>query len=338
MITERGHIMKEIINELTVEELSLLEDEIKSELIIRFRETNFEEFLDDICFDESGKFICRHCDSSNTLKAGINATEKQRYKCNDCGKIMIKTTGMITFSSKKGFNQWVLYLESLLNGDTIETSAEKANISLRTSFRWRHKIMYALNTLMNKEVLSDTVTVDETLFPVVYKNKNIPRDETVAKKRGMSNQKINVTCAIDSNNNIVLKVIDRGRVKADSLINAYSGLIKKDSIVVSDSLRSYHKLMDYLEIDWKKIPSKKKSLGEFTLDPVNRLHASLKDFIYKYKGISIKYLQGYLALFSYQRSHKKHFDRFNLLEMVSQIFCIKSHIRCYKLDASDEIY
>ncbi len=330
--------MKEFINELTVEELSLLEDEVKSELISRFRETNFEEFLDDICFDENDKFICRHCDGTNTIKAGINATGKQRFKCNDCGKIMIKTTGMITFSSKKGFDQWVLYLESLLNGDTIEISAEKANISERTSFRWRHKIMYALNTLMNNKVLSDTITVDETLFPVVYKNKNIPRNETIAKKRGMSDQKINVTCAIDSNGNIILKVVDRGRVKADSLIDAYDGLIKKDSIVVSDSLRSYHKLMDYLKIDWKKIPSKKKSLGEFTLDPVNRLHASLKDFIYKYKGISIKYLQGYLALFYYQRSHKKHYERFNLLQMVGQIFCIKSHIRCNTLDTYEEIY
>lgn len=37
--------MKEFVNELSVEELSLLEDEIKSELINRFKETNFEEFL-----------------------------------------------------------------------------------------------------------------------------------------------------------------------------------------------------------------------------------------------------------------------------------------------------
>ena len=65
----------------------------------------------------------------------------------------------------------------------------------------------------------------------------------------MSNQKLNVRCAIDSNQNIILKVADYKRVKSDTLISVYKDKIIKDCIVVSDSLRSYHKLMDTLKID-----------------------------------------------------------------------------------------
>ena len=72
----------------------------------------------------------------------------------------------------------------------------------------------------------------------------------------MSSQKINVTCAMDTNGNTILCVVDRGRVLAKSLIHVYNGKIEKGIIVVSDSLRSYHRLMKHLDINWKKIPSK----------------------------------------------------------------------------------
>lgn len=328
--------MVENLKVFDLSDLIELEKSVKDEIIHQFTKCEFEEYSKQFLFKDD-KFICKHCQSTNTIKVGFNATNKQRYKCNDCNKIMIETTGMINFSSKKSFNQWILFLESLLNGDTLEVSADKANISERTSFRWRHKILFALNKLLNQEVLSDVVTLDETLFPVVYKNPNRPSIEVY--KRGMSSQKVNVTCAIDSHQNILLKVVDYGRVKSDSLISVYKDKIRKDCTVVSDSLRSYHKLMEVLEVDWEKIPSKKKkSPGEYTLEPINRLHSTLKDFIYKYKGISIKYLQGYLALFAFSRKYRKVHQRKVLFSVIKSVFCIKSHISCRVLDSNVNIY
>ena len=78
---------------------------------------------------------------------------------------------------------------------------------------------------------------------------------------------------------------------------------------------------------------KKKSPGKYTLEPINRLHSTLKDFIYKYKDISIKYLQGYFALFAFYRRNKKVHQREVLFSVITQIFSIKSHIRCKVLDS-----
>lgn len=43
---------------------------------------------------------------------------------------------VITFSSKKAFYQWMIYLRSLLDGGSLEVSVDKANTSI--AFKWRH--------------------------------------------------------------------------------------------------------------------------------------------------------------------------------------------------------
>lgn len=70
--------------------------------------------------------------------------------------------------------------------------------------------------------------------------------------------------------------------------------------MISDSLRSYHRLMKELKVDWKKIPSKKNSIDGYTLDKTNGLHSSIKHYLYSMRGVGAKYLQNYVSLFVYQ--------------------------------------
>ena len=325
------------LKEMKYEELLKLSKEIKQQLYETMEKEVIEKKQREIYFTENGTYICHKCGGTHTCKAGFNKQRKQRYKCHDCNKIMIAQQATITFSSKKKLSQWICFTQSMLDGDSLYVSAEKANISKRTAFRWRHKLLYILQYLLNQEVLEDITYLDETLFSLVDKN---PKAKHVKeeKKRGMSNQKINVTCAIDSKSNTIIKVVDRGRVTSKSLIEVYEGKIKKGSKVVSDSLRSYHKLMQQLEIDWKKIPSKKKSIEEYTLEPINKLHSQIDDFFFKYKGISVKYLQGYLALFDYQRKHSNHHRNKVFLSMIEDIFTGFGHLRCVDIDSGAPIY
>ena len=96
--------------------------------------------------------------------------------------------------------------------------------------------------------------------------------------------------------------------------------------------------MSHLKVDWIKIPSKKKSLGSYTLEPINSLYALLKDFIYKYKGISVKYLQGYLALFEYQRKNRNHHRKSALKYIILDIFSSSGHLKCTDIDCFKPIY
>ena len=75
------------------------------------------------------------------------------------------------------------------------------------------------------------------------------------------------------------------------------------SIVINDSQRSYHQLMDALNIKWIKIPSGEKSKDGYTLEMVNRLHDRIKAFFRGKRNVMTHYLQGYLALFQYSELH-----------------------------------
>ncbi len=74
-----------------------------------------------------------------------------------------------------------------------------------------------------------------------------------------------IACAIDSSNKTISKVVDIGRASSKALIDAFNSRIKEQSKVVADSHRSYYKLMRELKVEWKKIPSKKKSIDEYDL-------------------------------------------------------------------------
>lgn len=158
------------------------------------------------------------------------------------------------------------------------------------------------------------------------------------KKREMSSDKINVTCAVDEQNNSILMVSDIGRVTSDSLIKIYIGRIDENASIVSDSHRSYHRLINHLKVNWHKIPSKKKSIGEFTLEPINTMHALLKNFMRRYHGVSVKYLQGYLALFEYQRKNQNHHRNSILKGIILDLLSSKGHLKCELIDSGKPIY
>lgn len=134
-------------------------------------------------YDEDGTFICTKCGSKHTYKNGINKQGKQKYKCKDCNAVRTNTKGHLMFSSKKDITQWVVFIKSLLDEDSLTVSADKANISIRTAFRWRHNVLYILNNLLNQEVLTELVHLDETVYHVVFKNRNKPNIQE-KKKRG----------------------------------------------------------------------------------------------------------------------------------------------------------
>ena len=324
------------IKNMSFEKLKALKDEISYALNNAIEHEIVLKELNINNFHSNGKYLCNNCGSFHTHKYGKNAQAKQRYKCLTCNKVMISAQNIITFSTKKDFSQWIAFLESLLNGDSLQLSAKKADISKSTARRWRYKILAVLHEKLNKTKLFGIIQLDETLFSDVHKDKSKPVIEV--KLRGMSNQKLNVTCAIDDKHNTIIKVLETGRVSSKSLIGAYDLLIDENSIVVSDSLRSYHKLMNHLKVDWKKIPSKKKSIEQYDLQAINHFHALIKDFFYKYKGISYKYLEGYLALFDYQNKNRDYHSFDGLINIIRDIFTSESNLKCIDIDDKSFIF
>lgn len=241
---------------------------------------------------------CPRCKSVKIKKNGHNKnTKKQMYKCKECSKQFTEGVNSLTHSSKKDSSVWVKAIQCVMNRNSLSDMAKICGIHRVTAFYWRHKILNRLQDVTNKEVLKDKVEIDETLLPITFEG--IKRSS----KRGISEEKFNLSCGIDKNRNIHCVASEAGRITSKSLISIYKNYVEDGSILVTDSLRSYHQLVDELNVEWKKIPSKKKEIDGYTLDSVNGLHSSIKNFLYQYRGIGAKYAQNYIALFMYQWSH-----------------------------------
>ena len=199
---------------------------------------------------------------------------------------------------------WQKYIHCLVEKYSLRKTAEICGISLPTAFAWRHKILDALQNMMSETTFDGVVEADETFLPLSFKgnhkNFNLPR---LAKKRGSANTKrglskelVCIPCVVDLSGKSVAKISNLGKPNINALNSVINGKIAKDSIFVTDSLRSYLKLSNQMELNHIRIPRNKYSNGSFNIQMVNSYHSRLKAMVkYAFKGVSTKYLNNYLV-------------------------------------------
>lgn len=272
-------------------------------------------------------------------KNGFNRQHKQIYRCkNECCKCnnFSATTNSILFSTKKDISNWVMFLEAYFDENSFRVCADKANISENTAFFWRQKINFYLTAYLNKHILKDYIELDET----VYSEDKIGIVKTcnAVKKRGMSNDKVNIATAIDIHGNVILKTSVNGRITSKALLDVFKGVIQEGSFVISDSLRSYHKFMKEINVKWIKITSGKDEEQGHTLEKVNHLHDGIKTFLGQFRGVSKRYLQGYLAYFNIFRKYKHHYHDSEFKCIIVDLFASKGRLTYKEIINKDSIY
>lgn len=307
-------ILDSIIKNASPSDIEMIREKLNQYFINTIYDEDIRTELENTVAQE----VCPVCGSHKRIKYGKDKKHHQRYQCSDCGKTYSTVTGTLLAYTKKEPYQWYIYIESLLNCDTIVVAADKAGICEQTSLVWRHKILSVLKTLTdNDPELKDTVYLDETLRDTTHPG--ITANEPVKVKRGISDQKRNIVCAVDIHNNKVIQVSERGRIHSDPLISIYEKKISSKCTVVSDSLRSYHKLMKTLGVNWIKIDSGKKEKDGYTLEKINHLHSSIQGFLDSFKGISDKYLIHYVALYKYKDQNKKYYNKNILIQIFATV-------------------
>lgn len=96
--------------------------------------------------------------------------------------------------------------------------------------------------MYSRHLFSKQIALDETYL--TYQAKGFVNQN----RRGISKDKIGIACAIDEAGNYVVHTADRGRPTSSTLIDIFKNSICPGSIVISDSQRRYHQLMDALNI------------------------------------------------------------------------------------------
>ncbi len=309
-------IIDSIIDNATPDEIEIIREKLNNHLINHIYDNDILEELSD-SFDSS---FCPHCSKKHIIKYGKDKHGNQRFLCKDCHKSFSPITGTLFAYSKKDAYQWYLYIESLFRGDTIIESAKRAGICEQTSLVWRHKILSVCATLTSQDpVLDGIVHLDEKLSDVKYPGMTVNGTTPKTIKRGISDQKRNIVCAIDEHNHKIIQVSERGRIHTQNLYDIYKDKIPSSCTVVSDSLRSYHGLMKRLGVTWIKIPSGKKEKDGYTLDRINQLHSSIELFLHRYRGISDKYLKNYIGLYKMKDQNEKYYNKTIFMKLFKKI-------------------
>ena len=202
---------------------------------------------------------CPHCHSSVINRHG-KVNKMQRYRCKNCGKTFVATTG--TPLARLRYKElWIDYIRCMLDSKVLRQCADECGINLKTSFRWRHRFLELPSAIKAKK-LEGIIEADETLFP--YSEKGSKKLTRKPRKRGMKAKKPGRS---KEDWVPVLTVRDRGKntyeaivpsVTTDALHQELRGKLEKDSVLCSDGYKPYialsakndliHKRLDVIPI------------------------------------------------------------------------------------------
>ncbi len=243
---------------------------------------------------------CPRCGCvENIVKYGFK-NGHQRFKCKNCHRVFNEVTNSVFMCSKKSFDIWEKYIECMINEFPIRKSAKICNISITTAFVWRHKILDVLSKRFDDVKLSGVIEVDETFFPISYKgsrhlSRPARRRGGGTNVRGVSKEKVCVSCGIDRNKNVYGVISNLGKITKDKLNKVFGGKIDGNSIICSDGEKSYKDFVKEHEYKHVIIKSGRYKNGIYHLNHINAYHNGLKGFIRKFNGVSTKYLNNYIV-------------------------------------------
>ncbi len=283
------------------------------------------EHLSDLCSTKNSnskviskyrnkEMFCEKCGcklyKNGKTKAGI-----QKYICSGCKATLSETTNTIICHSKLSFEIWKNIIDNLLDGFSLRRIAEENFISLLTSFRIRHKVLYALKNFIKNIKLSGDIESDEKYFSINLKGtkpENMPRyskkrTSTNSPYRGISHHKVCVVSSIDENDNLLLKIVGLGRCTTDMLKESLGQKLSNAKSIIADSASAYQDFCKEYNLTLNAIPSGFHSEGIFNISEINGIHSQLETWIKKFRGISIRHLQEYLDWFVYIFTMKKRF-------------------------------
>lgn len=259
------------------------------------------------------EIICPHCGSMKHIKKGI-AYNKQRYLCKECHRNFSITTHSILSNSQLDLSIWLKYVECFVNCSSLRVAASTSGVSLKTSFFMRHRILECISKYIGEFRLNENESceMDECFIRESFKGNHtkskvkLPRP---AHKRGkdhikpgMSSDQICLLTAINAKQDVFASIACRGAIDAKTTKELIHSNIVTGSIVNTDKKKSYIRVFSEMKVEHNRYDSKK---DKGKLNFINSLHSRIKSFFQKYRGVSTRRLENYVAWFKWIESYKK---------------------------------
>ena len=308
-------IIEQLISELSTNEKQVLLNRLTS---VRRKKESEPEIYDVEGLIQQSRFkekVCVHCGCTHVVKFG-KVGEHQRYRCKDCKTTFVSTARSTFYRCKLDIFQLRKYIQCLLYGLTIRASADACQISVKTSFLWRHRILDVLENPNKNVLLKGVVETDETFFGISFKG-NTPnfikfygctpderykylRDNPDERPRGTKDCGC-VCCGVSKNRTSLSRATNISRASSPDLFRFFRGTLDRNSLLCSDKHPAYREFADVARMNLLQFKGDKAEAktGDFNIQRINSYHSHLKQWMLRFYGVASKYLNNYLLWYNF---------------------------------------
>jgi transposase-like protein len=246
---------------------------------------------------------CALCGHPEFARWGRTGTGDQRYRCGGCRKTFTSLTGT-PFSRVHDKAKLLENAACMKDVLSVRDTADRLGVHRNTAFRYRHLMMPLLEKHQPGELLG-VAEADEAFFRRSYKGqkRGLPRPAhkrgTPASKRGISREQVAVLTAVARGSRDSFMVVLPSVPSAATVGAALGPVLKRDTVLVSDSASAYKTAAKALGIVLRQIPRGTHKLGPYHIQNVNALHSRIKASMRPFRGVATKNLPLYLAWFRF---------------------------------------
>lgn len=250
---------------------------------------------------------CPNCKSTKIIKYG-HKDKTQRYQCKECKKVFSVNIDSIIYHSKLNYNQLSTIIKDIIDGKTLKVIAYDSNLSDREVYNIKAKIMNTLNSFEKNVKLKGTIQCDEKYIRLSFKGTRKAKMPRKSRKNGfedrtsgISKEQVCVIVAIDSYDNMIIKISGLGPASTDMIEKALGNNIEEGAILVTDSKSSYKKFAKGHNLILKQIPHNQHKIEEYHLGELNSLIGEIELYLQNARGLSTRHLQDNLNLIKYKK-------------------------------------
>ena len=233
---------------------------------------------------KQNKYIkCPHCKSEDVIKYG-SYNGIQRYKCknNKCERTFTKQTESPFRYSKKFKENCHKYKELYEKGLTIRECAEVLNISIVTSFFWRHRFLYNLKQVNYVEKLCDYAELTRVVLLENFKGDRYSKNK--------EKDKISIVNAMNKSIDIISIIAARNHLGLRELKENIEPRIDKKAIAVAFLDGRLQAFSD------KHNTINKIRIRRIDITPIDASYSvKIKRWLKKFRGVATKYIDHYLS-------------------------------------------
>jgi len=265
--------------------------------------------------------ICPRCRCEHVTKAGVH-NGRQVYKCKNCKYQFRETAKSLVYHMHK-YPLMLDYLKCMLEGKSLRACAREVGISLPTSFKWRHKILSAIQGLEGGINFSGITEADELLMQYSEKGRRYKTLEEKEQAMNTIHPNVAVLVMTDREGNLLFKHTGENKVQNSQIREELKHRVSENNLICFKPNDEFKQAV--IESPSKKILVRGKIKG-LTVYSVKIAEKKINNFLIwmiKFRGVATKYLQNYLMWFVVMNKYLKA----NVESDIGRLLNLSSHDR-----------